>query len=111
MGRDRAPYNDLANATAGVEEGGPYSAAGHGDGRAQTERVSITETLMQYQSEEQKRLGVRIHAIAYVLTMIVLAVVNVFTGRPYWALWVLPGWTIGLFCHWYFVLGRNAHRS
>lgn len=66
---------------------------------------------MYNQTEAQKRLGFRIHALAYVVTMIALFTVNFFIGRPYWALWVLPGWSIGLFCHWYFVLGRGVRST
>lgn len=62
---------------------------------------------MQYQSEQQKRTGFRIHAMSYVAALVLMTAINLWTGSPYWVLWVIPGWTIGLFCHWYFVLGRN----
>jgi hypothetical protein len=70
-----------------------------------------TGGVVHHQTEQQKRLGVRIHAMSYVATLVILAVVNYFTGSPYWALWIVPGWTIGLFCHWYFVLGRNSRMT
>lgn len=91
--------------------GGPPLATVRGKRRAQIERVKNSEALVQYQTEEQKRLGVRIHAIAFVGTMILMSAINLFTGKPYWVFWVIPGWTIGLFCHWYFVLGRGARKS
>ncbi len=59
----------------------------------------------------QKKLGFRIHAIAFVPTLLALLVVNRLTGPPYWILWVLPGWSVGLFCHWFFVLGPGARTT
>ena len=59
----------------------------------------------------QKKLGFQIHAVAFVPTLLVLLVVNRLTGPPYWALWVLLGWSVGLFCHWFFVLGPGARAS
>lgn len=66
---------------------------------------------MKHLSEAENRLGFRVHAAAYVLTMLLLVAINLWTGQPYWALWVFPGWTVGLLCHWYFVLGRNVRRA
>ena len=66
---------------------------------------------MQDGTPEQKRLGFRIHAITFVPTIIVLLIVNYFTGAPYWVQWVVLGWGIGLFCHWFFVLGPGARKS
>ena len=63
---------------------------------------------MKHMNEAEKRLGVRIHALAFVGTMLVLVIINVLTGPPWWAAWVLPGWTVGLVCHWYFALGRGV---
>ncbi len=63
---------------------------------------------MKHHSEADKRLGVRVHAMAYVGTLFVLAAINIWTGPPYWVAWVVPGWTVGLLCHWYFVLGRGV---
>lgn len=55
---------------------------------------------MKHASPAQKQLGLRIHAIAFVLTMVVLLVINAWTGSPYWVHWVLLGWGIGLLAHW-----------
>jgi hypothetical protein len=63
---------------------------------------------MKHLSLSQQKLGFNIHAISFVVTMILLVVINVFTGPPYWVLWVLPGWGIGLLSHWFFVLGPGA---
>jgi hypothetical protein len=63
---------------------------------------------MKHLSEAEQRLGVRIHALAFVVTLVVLVLVNVLTGPPYWVGWVVPGWTVGLFCHWYFGVHRGV---
>ena len=60
---------------------------------------------MQYMSPEDQARGFRIHAIVFVPTLIALAIVNYFTGAPYWVLWVVLGWGIGLLSHWAFVIG------
>lgn len=64
---------------------------------------------MTHHTEAEKRLGVRIHAVAYLATVLLLVAVNVLSGFPYWSVWVNPPMTVGLLCHWYFVLGRGLH--
>jgi len=59
----------------------------------------------------EKKLAFRIHAISFVPGIVVLLVINFLTGPPYWSLWVLLSWGIGLFSHWFFVLGPGAPRT
>ena len=59
-------------------------------------------------SAKGSRLGFQIHAVAFVLTMVLLVAINLWTGEPYWVLWVLPSWAVGLVAHWWFVLGPGA---
>lgn len=66
---------------------------------------------MKHLSEPARKLGLNIHAIVFVLTMVLLAAINVVLGRPYWVLWVLPGWGIGILMHWWLVGGPGARRS
>ena len=54
---------------------------------------------MHHLSQSAKRLGLYIHAAGFVIGMAVVAVVNLLTGPPYWVLWVLLGWSIGLVSH------------
>lgn len=63
---------------------------------------------MKQNTPAEKRLGFRIHAIVFVLTLSLLTVINLLTGAPYWIVWVVPGWAIGLLAHWFFVLGPGA---
>ena len=63
---------------------------------------------MMHGSKAANRLGFQIHAVSFVLTMVLLVAINVWTGQPYWVLWVLLGWGIGLIAHWWFVLGPGA---
>lgn len=66
---------------------------------------------MKNASPEEKKLGFRIHALVFVPTMIVLLIINIVIGAPYWVLWVLLGWGIGLLSHWWFVLGPGAGKA
>jgi uncharacterized membrane protein len=49
---------------------------------------------------EQMRTGLRIHAIAFVSSMVLMLVINLLTGEPNWIVWVLLGWGVGLLSHW-----------
>jgi hypothetical protein len=66
---------------------------------------------MKHASPSEKKLGFRIHAIAFVLAIALLVVINLLTGSPYWVLWVVLGWGIGLLAHWFFVLGPGAGKT
>lgn len=66
---------------------------------------------MKTLTRSERKLGFRIHAIAFVLVVAGLLVINLWTGSPYWILWVLLSWGIGLFSHWWFVLGPGAGMS
>lgn len=63
---------------------------------------------MQHASLADRRRGFAIHAFVYVLAIAAMVVINLVTGAPYWVVWVVPGWSIGLFAHWFFVLGPGA---
>ena len=66
---------------------------------------------MKHLSPSQQKLGFNIHALAFVPTMALLLVINLWTGSPYWVQWVLLGWGIGLLAHWWFVLGPGAGKA
>lgn len=59
-------------------------------------------------SPSYRRAGFQIHALVFVLTMVLLALINMWTGAPYWVLWILPGWSIGLLAHWWWKIGPGA---
>jgi hypothetical protein len=69
------------------------------------------EIAMMHASHAAQVRGFRIHALVFVLTMILLAAINFATGEPYWVLWTLLGWGIGLIAHWAFVLGPARDQS
>jgi hypothetical protein len=66
---------------------------------------------MRQATQSQKQLGFRIHAIVFVPTVILLLVINALTGAPYWSVWTLLGWGVGVFSHWFFVVGPGARKS
>lgn len=59
-------------------------------------------------SVSNAKLGFNIHALVFVLTMVLLTAINLAKGPPYWVLWPLLGWGIGLFAHWWFVRGPGT---
>jgi hypothetical protein len=66
---------------------------------------------MHHLSPEKKLLGLKIHAISFVVGMSVTLAINSFTGKPYWVAWVFLGWGVGLLSHWLAVRSyptRNA---
>lgn len=66
---------------------------------------------MKHASREQRQLGFRIHAIAFVAIMVVLLIVNLWIGSPYWVHWVLLGWGIGIISHWVSLLWQDARKA
>lgn len=63
---------------------------------------------MTHLSKAQQKRGFTIHAFVFVVTMVLLAAINLWKGQPYWVLWVLLGWGIGVLSHWFFVLGPGS---
>jgi hypothetical protein len=68
----------------------------------------IAEANMHKVGLSGRKLGFQIHAFAFVATMVLLVAINLAKGPPYWFLWVLLGWGVGLLAHWWFVLGPGA---
>ncbi len=66
---------------------------------------------MQDSTPAEKLRGLQIHALSFVIGLPVMGVVNYFTGPPYWVLWVLLGWGIGLVSHWFFIAGPGAKKA
>lgn len=55
--------------------------------------------------------GFHIHAICYVLTNILLVAINLAHGAPYWVLWPIFGWGLGILAHWWFAIGPGARTT
>lgn len=52
--------------------------------------------------------GFYIHLLMFVAVVLLLAIVNAATGGPWWVLWVLLGWGIGVLAHWLFVFAGSS---
>lgn len=52
--------------------------------------------------------GFYIHLSVFVLVMVGLAVINLLTGPPWWMLWALLGWGIGVLAHGLAVSTRTS---
>ena len=66
---------------------------------------------MKNATPAQKRIGLRIHAIVFASSMVVMLIINLLTGAPYWVVWVLLAWGVGILSHWLAVrshLARNV---
>lgn len=55
---------------------------------------------MKHATPEQRSAGLRIHALVFVIAMVLSLVVNLLIGPPYWVAWAALGWGIGLLSHW-----------
>jgi uncharacterized protein (DUF486 family) len=51
--------------------------------------------------------GFYVHATVFVLVLLGLLTVNVWSGPPYWVQWVFVGWGIGMIGH---AIGVFGHR-
>ena len=63
---------------------------------------------MMHATRAARNRGFQIHAFIFVATIALLVVLNVSKGEPYWVLWPIFGWGIGLLAHWWFALGPAA---
>jgi 2TM domain-containing protein len=79
----------------------------HAFGRI-TSFILITEGTMKHKSQSAKKLGFYIHAAAFIVGIVALTVINLIIGSPYWVLWVLLAWTIGISVHGWCVLRPAA---
>lgn len=63
---------------------------------------------MKLVSRSDMKLGFHIHVFGFVVTMVLLAAINIWKGPPYW---VLLGWGLGILTHWWFTLGPGGSRD
>jgi fatty acid desaturase len=60
----------------------------------------------------QRRLaalkGFYIHLFVFAMVLAGLIIVNLASGGPWWVLWVLLGWGIGILAHAITVFGRSS---
>ena len=60
------------------------------------------------QANYNRQRGFQVHAFVFVVSMAVQIAINAYFGAPYWFVWPLLGWGIGLIAHWWFVLGPGS---
>ena len=56
------------------------------------------------------KLGFRIHAIVFALTIIGLLAIDLLVGGKFWTHWVVLGWAPGLLAHWWFDPARRVRK-
>jgi fatty acid desaturase len=78
-----------------------------------------TETTTRPPTPDQERLaraqrrvaalkGFYIHLLVFALVLAGLTIINAASGGPWWVLWVLLGWGIGVLAHALTVFGRSS---
>ena len=70
--------------------------------------MSDNERLARARRRVAALKGFYIHLSVFVLVLAGLAVVNLLLGPPWWVLWVLLGWGIGVAAH---ALAISVHTS
>jgi hypothetical protein len=53
-----------------------------------------------------RRRGLRLHAMAFVVVVVLLGALDWYTAEPYWIHWVAMGWGAGLATHAWLASGR-----
>lgn len=59
------------------------------------------------EAEVEKKHDLAMNAILYVVVNIILVAIWTLSGGPFWPIWVIGGWGIGLAAHAYSVYGRG----
>jgi hypothetical protein len=54
---------------------------------------------VENQRHKEALRGLKVHATIFALVVLGLIVLNVLTGPPWWAQWVLLGWGAGVAAH------------
>ena len=52
--------------------------------------------------------GFYVHLLVFVMVLAALTIINIATGGPWWVLWVLLGWGIGVLAHAATVFGGSS---
>jgi hypothetical protein len=85
-----------------------HSVARMDQGSGQQIATSEDERLARARRRVGALKGFYIHLAAFVLVMAGLAVINLLRGPPWWVLWVLLGWGIGVVAHGLAVSSRTS---
>ena len=62
--------------------------------------------LERARSQVERMTGFYIHLTVFVLVMLLMLVINAWTGGGWWVQWPLIGWGIGILVHAFAVFGR-----
>jgi hypothetical protein len=66
------------------------------------------ERLAQARRRVAALKGFYIHLFVFAMVLAGLAIINLASGGPWWVLWVLLGWGIGVLAHALTVFGRTS---
>lgn len=72
--------------------------------------MSPEEKLAQARRQVSAIKAFFLHLFVFAIVTLALAIINAATGGPWWVLWVLLGWGIGVLAHGLFVfLGSSGY--
>jgi fatty acid desaturase len=72
--------------------------------------MSQEEKLAQARRQVAAIKGFFLHLFVFAIVTLGLAIINAATGGPWWVLWVLLGWGIGVLAHGLFVyIGSSSY--
>ena len=72
--------------------------------------MSQEEKLAQARRQVAAMKAFYVHIFAFATVILLLAIINAATGGPWWVLWVLLGWGIGVLAHGLFVFAGTSRR-
>ena len=75
-------------------------------GQAQQQDVKLVGAKRQVAALK----GFYIHLFIFTVVILGLTLINIFSGRPWWIVWVLAGWGIGVVAHAIAVFGHTSKR-
>jgi fatty acid desaturase len=72
--------------------------------------LSQDEKLARARRQVAAIKGFYVHLFVFAAVLALLAIVNAATGGPWWVLWVLLGWGIGVLAHALLVFAGSSRR-
>jgi fatty acid desaturase len=77
-------------------------------GPAQQAPTPDDERLARARSRVAALKGFYVHLLVFAIVLAALFLINLATGGPWWVLWVLLGWGIGVIAHAATVFGQTS---
>jgi hypothetical protein len=63
---------------------------------------------MKRHGPSERKNGFLVHLNVFTLSIALMLGINFWTGPPFWIVWVVLGWGIGVVAHGWYVLGPST---